>query len=260
MKTILNHAAWGWMMVRRPYGLLCGLFAAQQLVILLLLAAQQSNAGGWYTWYYFHGMQAPLLVVAWLAAGVMSARMLWQANGRTKAGYTLLTLPQSRGDLLAGQILLCAGMQLGMLAWQLVLYALFRLPVMAVANRVAEGVLSQPIPASSLFEQLYINPLFHLMLPARPVAALWLWGWWLASAVVIPCIFVHKGAKRVLQGIVSCAVLALGGVQNLLEYYRWQGSADLSRLQMLELPALVLVLTVFSLVWALRALRRSEFV
>ena len=64
MKPILNLAAWGWAMVRRSYGLLCALFAAQQLVILLLLAARRSNVGGWYTWYYLHGMQAPLLVVA----------------------------------------------------------------------------------------------------------------------------------------------------------------------------------------------------
>lgn len=260
MKPILNLAAWGWAMVRRSYGLLCALFAAQQLVILLLLAARRSNVGGWYTWYYLHGMQAPLLVVAWLAAGVLSARMLWQANGRARAGYTLLTLPQSRGSLLAAQVLLCGGMQLGILAWQLVLYALFRWPVMAVANRVAAGALSQPIQPSSLYEQLFINPLFHLLLPARPVAALWLWGWWLASAVVLPCIFVHKVAGRLVQGILAAVVLVLGGAQNLMEYYRWQGSLDPVRGQMLILPALVLVLTGVSLAWALRALRRAEFV
>lgn len=260
MKPILNLAAWSWAMVRRAYGLLCALFAAQQLVVLLLLASRRGNAGGWYTWYYLHGMQAPLLVVAWLAAGVLSARMLWQANGRTKAGYTLLTMPGRRGDLLAGQVLLCVGMQLGILAWQLMLYALFRLPVMALANRVAGEVLSQPIPASSLFEQLYINPLFHLLLPARPVAALWLWGWWLAVAVAIPCIFLHKAWGRLVQGILTAGVLALGGTQNLLEYYRWQGSYDLSRGQMLVLPVLVLVLTGISLAWALRSLRRAELV
>lgn len=48
MRPILSLAAWNWRMARRPYGILCAVFAVQQLIVLLYQAQVPIRSGtGW---------------------------------------------------------------------------------------------------------------------------------------------------------------------------------------------------------------------
>lgn len=256
MKRILSMAAWNWRMARRPYAVLCALFAAQQLAVLLMMAANRYYAGQGMACYYINGGQPLAFGLAFAAAGVLSARSLWTRGG-TRCGYTWLTLPMPPAARLAGHLLTAVVMELGVIAWQLALYLLFLLPVQRLADHTAAGVMRSALPSPHPYEQLARNAALRCVLPARPFSLFLLALLVLGAGVLLPCIFVHKGWQRVaaaLQALVGagcCALLLLADRGQAAGYTA--GCGTFGMLLAVLLPQLPI-----AWLWALRAIRRAE--
>lgn len=260
-KNITTLAGWYWAMARKPYSLLCALFAIQQLAMLLLLAASKGNLGMGYATLYMGGMQWTAFGFAFLGAGVLSARALMQASGRTKAGYTLLTLPMPRWQLLCAGTLACAVMQLGVVALQLLLFFAACGPVSAVSHALAQTLIQGNLPAANLYVQLVNNDLLVLLLPTRPTAALALLGTLAASAIMLPCMFLHRGWRRLaaaamaLAGAACCCILVVGE-----RYLVINPNTRNARGYCMVAGAIALVLVAAAWLWGLHAVKRAQIV
>lgn len=55
MRSILSLAAWNWRMARRPYAILCAVFAVQQLAVLLYQAQTPDLLGAGLATSYSEG-------------------------------------------------------------------------------------------------------------------------------------------------------------------------------------------------------------
>lgn len=263
LKQIFTQAGWLWAMIRRPYLILCVLFAAQQALVLLLLAGSAANVGLIYPQLYYMGGQWFVFGFAYLAAGVISALPLFWANGKTKAGYTLLALPQPRWQLLAAQALLCLALQLGVLALGILLMAVTYFPVAAISARVALATVDLPGTTLGLYRSFIYNELARTLLPTRPRAALALVAGLAAAAAAIPCALVHKGtAKRIVAVLFSLATIGCAAGMVMLERLDFLAQYEKNWVPaaFAGLVAATTVLLLIDWLWATRALRRAELV
>ena len=72
MRPILSLAGWNWRMARRPYAILCAVFAAQQLAVLLVQAQDPDNTGRSLANLYRDGVQFLAFGLAFLLAGLLA--------------------------------------------------------------------------------------------------------------------------------------------------------------------------------------------
>lgn len=128
MRPILSLAAWNWRMARRPYAILCAVFAVQQLAVLLYQAQTPDLLGAGLARCYENGLQFELFLLTFLLAGLLAGPAI-NDQKRARCSYTWLTLPLPPAARLAAQVLTAAVLQLGLVALQLVLYALYFFPV-----------------------------------------------------------------------------------------------------------------------------------
>lgn len=253
-KQILAMASWNFRLARRWYGLLCTVFAVQQLAVLLALAASTGYMRCTYAGLFYFGRQLYLFGAAFVGAGIVSARNLMQNRGRTHAAYLWLTLPQPRWAKLAAQALTALAMELGVLALQAVLYIAYYFPVAAVQRWRANQFLTQPMPADNLYEQVIRSNLmlvYPVSWPGMLLLALIL----IASSIMLPAIFLHIGWRR--AGAAAMAVA--GGFLGLGMIYRSQNLFVYTFLkETVFCGVLLVILALISWLWALRALRWAE--
>lgn len=272
LRTTGQLAAWSWAMVRRPYAVLCLLFAVVQTSVMALLSRYIAFWGQNVSALYFNSGQWLLLIAAWLAAGILSLRMLHQANGKTKAGYTLLTLPGSRLPLYGSQVLLCLVMQLGIVALQVMLYALYYTPLSAALagemNRMIAGnnpPIAHDYPtvtnwqAAKMYEDILANDVFTLIFPTRPRAMFCVALAHLTAALCLPCVALHRSGKQCFaQGIVTALIFA--AVLRLLLVERIQYSTGTWQQGSGVVLLVTVALVVGSVAWALYALQNADIV
>ena len=124
------------------------------------------------------------------------------AAGAARTGTALLTLPGPRWHLAAAQSALCALLALIFTAWQVVLYAACYVPVTALLAATADAQLATPgtvyyaqmaaastqpgMPATTLYAQAALQPLFQALAPAFPLG-------WAALSVGFACVAVQSG-------------------------------------------------------------------
>ena len=273
MKRIDKLAAWHWALARKPFLALCAVFAAQQLALLLAAAALQANIGHSYATLYAACWQ-PLAFLLGLAAALLVASAgLWRP-GAARTGTALLTLPGPRWHLAAAQSALCALLALIFTAWQVVLYALYYTPVTALLAATAGAQLATPgtvyyaqmaaastqpsMPATTLYAQAALQPLFQALAPAFPLG-------WAALAVGLACVaiqsgclFFHRGWGRAVSAalwLCTCggALLTVYGARQLHQYgFDLYGGALVVGLGAMAMPLAV------QLPWTLLRLRRGE--
>ena len=273
MKRIAKLAAWHWALARKPFLALCAVFAAQQLALLLAAAALQANIGHSYATLYAACWQ-PLAFLLGLAAALLVASAgLWRP-GAARTGTALLTLPGPRWHLAAAQSALCALLALIFTAWQVVLYALYYTPVTALLAATAGAQLATPgtvyyaqmaaastqpsMPATTLYAQAALQPLFQALAPAFPLG-------WAALAVGLACVaiqsgclFFHRGWGRAVSAalwLCTCggALLTVYGARQLHQYgFDLYGGALVVGLGAMAMPLAV------QLPWTLLRLRRGE--
>lgn len=258
MKQMYNLAAWNWQMARRPYTILCALFAVQQAAVLLVMAAQWQNMGRGLASHYINGGQTLALGAAFVAAGVISARSLW-GRGGSRPEYTWLTLPMRPAARLAAQVLTAILLEAGILAWQFILYFLYFWPVRWLESRVLSQNMVTPMPAQRFYEQLARNTALRCLLPTSPLQLLLVVMLLLSAGVMLPCIFVHHGLWRVeaaLQAAVAgaCLVLLLLADRETT-HYTTAGGREIFFAVLAGAVVLNLLLAWF---WALHAIRRAE--
>ena len=273
MKRIWKLAAWHWALARKPFLALCAVFAAQQLALLLAAAALQANIGHSYATLYAACWQ-PLAFLLGLAAALLVASAgLWRP-GAARTGTALLTLPGPRWHLAAAQSALCALLALIFAAWQVVLYAACYVPVTALRAATAGAQLATPstvyyaqmaatstqpgMPATTLYAQAALQPLFQALAPAFPLG-------WAALAVGLACVavqsgclFFHRGWGRAVSAalwLCTCggALLTVYGARQLHQYgFDLYGGALVVGLGAMAVPLAV------QLPWTLLRLRRGE--
>ena len=256
MKAMFSLAGWNWRLARRYYAILCAVFAVQQLAVLLYQTSRPTLLGMGLAVYYERGMQFPVFLAVYLAAGLLAGPAVndWK---RAKCSYTWLTLPLSPGLRLAGQVLTAAVLELGVVALQLALYLVYFFPVQVLESALSQNTLGAAMPAQSLYEQLLLNTSFYFLLPRRPLQLVLLVVTWLASALLLSCVRLHRGWRRgaaVLIGAV-CGVCCMVALQNEQMFARY---GELNRSFPFWFYPLGIVLVVFSLWWGLRAIRRAE--
>lgn len=273
MKRIAKLAAWHWALARKPFLALCAVFAAQQLALLLAAAALQANIGHSYATLYAACWQ-PLAFLLGLAAALLVASAgLWRP-GAARTGTALLTLPGPRWHLAAAQSALCALLALIFTAWQVVLYAACYVPVTALLAATAGAQLATPgtvyyaqmaaastqpsMPATTLYAQATLQPLFQALAPAFPLG-------WAALAVGLACVavqsgclFFHRGWGRAVSAalwLCTCggALLTVYGARQMHQYgFDLYGGALVVGLGAMAVPLAV------QLPWTLLRLRRGE--
>ena len=156
-------------------------------------------------------------------------------------------------------MLTAAVLQLGVVALQLVLYILYFFPVQAVESARALEQFGTPMPAQNLYEQLLLNEDLYWLLPRRPLQLVLLVVTWLAAALLLSCVRLHRGWRRgvaVVIGVI-CAVCC-GSLFHNEQYLALYGINDALVQNVAWAVPVLVVLVVVSLVWALRAIRRAE--
>lgn len=258
MKAMLSLAGWNWRLARRYYGILCAAFAVEQLAVLLWQASRPAMLGMGPAACYEQGFQFPVFLAVFLLAGLLAGPAV-NDQKRAKCSYTWLTLPLSPALRLAAQVLTAAVLELGVAALQLVLYMVYFFPVQAVDSARALEQLGTAMPAQSLYEQVLLSDSMYWLLPRRPTQLVLLAVTLLASALLLSCVRLHKGWRR----IVAVAVGAVSGGCCVM-LFLWEKDFALytpydALVHNTLLAAVVLaVLVVFSIWWALRAIRRAE--
>ena len=255
MRPILSLAAWNWRMARRPYAILCAVFAVQQLAVLLYQAQTPYLLGAGLAASYSEGLQIYAFGITFLLAGLLAGPAV-NDQKRARCSYTWLTLPLPPAARLAAQVLTAAVLQLGLVALQLVLYALYFFPVQVMQNAAVTQRIGQEPPAMLLYEQLILNRGLYWLIPRRPLQAVLLALTLAAAALLLTAVRLHRGWRRgaaLLIGVV-CAIECTRLLWSEMDYVRWDYLPPRTAGDAVVLAGLL----AFSIWWALRAIRRAE--
>lgn len=259
MRPILSLAGWNWRMARRPYAILCAVFAAQQLAVLLVQAQDPDNTGRSLANLYRDGVQFLAFGLAFLLAGLLAGPASSDQK-RARCSYTWLTLPLPSAARLAGQVLAAAVLQLGVVALQLVLYAASAAPVRALARRAMQAWDgTRTMPELTFYEEVIINYDLYWLIPRRPGQAAAMLFTVLAAALLLTAVRLHKGWRRaVAVGIGVVCALACADVLDAEKLLRLYPAEGIHGTDLVRDAAVLAVLLPFSVWWALRAIRRAE--
>ena len=258
MKQIFSLAGWNWRLARRSYAILCGAFALEQLAVLLWQASRSAMLGMGLAACYEEGFQFQVFLLLFLLAGLLAGPAV-NDRKRARCSYTWLTLPMPPAARLAAQVLTAAVLQLGVAALQLVLYMVYFFPVQAMDSARAMEKLGTAMPAQNLYEQVLLSDSMYWLLPRRPAQFALLVVTLLASALLLTCVRLHRGWRRGAAVVIGavCGVCCLTLLRSEQYYIQFGFNESLGRDLSRTVPVLV-VLVVFSLWWALRAIRRAE--
>lgn len=203
MKSVMKLMGWHWRFVKHPFALLCGIYGVQQMLLLLLSASNKGKIGMQLADLFMHCGQFPLFFFALYLVLLVSAAAN-QSRGRARTTYTLYTMPFSRMVLPVAQILLCLLLLVIFAAWQVLLYVAAYVPVSMLSAGAMAGMVSGDLPTGNLLDEINANPLFQLLLPARPGSGLWLVGFMLILSVQSACVAICHGLRRMAA---MCAAL-----------------------------------------------------
>ena len=255
MRSILSLAAWNWRMARRPYAILCAVFAVQQLAVLLYQAQTPYLLGAGLARCYENGLQFELFLLTFLLAGLLAGPAV-NDQKRARCSYTWLTLPLPPAARLAAQVLTAAVLQLGLVALQLVLYALYFFPVQVMQNAAVTQRIGQEAASMRFYEEVILNRGLYWLIPRRPLQAVLLALTLAAAALLLTAVRLHRGWRRgaaLLIGVV-CAIECARLLWSEMDYVRW----DYLPPRTAGDAAVLAGLLAFSVWWALRAIRRAE--
>ena len=88
----LRVAGWNWYICRKPLAVILGLATVAEAVLVLWQSSREANSTARYPAVFLGSLCPVVFVAASLAALAVSLRALAQLSGKTRAGYTLLTL------------------------------------------------------------------------------------------------------------------------------------------------------------------------
>lgn len=259
MKSVMKLLGWHWHFVRFPFALLCGIYGVQQMLLLSLAASDKGKIGMQLADLFMNCGQFPLFFFALYLVLLVSAAAN-QNRGRAHTTYTLYTMPFSRVVLPVAQMLLCLALLVIFVAWQVLLYAAAFVPVSMLSAGTMAGVVSGNIPTGNLLDEINANPLFQLLLPARPGSGLWLVGFFLVLSVQSACVAVCHGLRRMAAMVAALITAGVGAGALYLRYLIATDHTEESGIFLLLafLLAAAILPLILNLVSASWALYRSE--
>ena len=253
MKHTLTLAAWNIRLARRSLMLVWGVFAAQQLALVVFRICWQGAAGMGLASHYYVTMQIFAYLGFYLLTG-LAAGLATHNSRRARSGYTWATLPGTPVQKFTAKAITIAAAELLFTAWQLVWYIVEFYPVTALEVHLARKLYGAALPPANLYEQIVVNNLFGRVLPRRPVQLAILVGIFAVSAVLLAALDVQRGWRK-LPALAIGALVAGACLQTLqLEQHLTWLFATPGSTAYLVLSA---ALTVFSVWWALRSIRRG---
>ena len=253
MKHTLTLAAWNFRLARRSLLALWGIFAAQQLALVVFRICWQGAAGMGLASHYYVTMQIFAYLGFYLLTG-LAAGLATHNSRRARSGYTWATLPGTPGQKFGAKAITIAAAEVVFAAWQFVWYIVEFYPVTALEVHLARKLYGAALPPANLYEQIVVNHLVGRVLPRRPVQLAILVGIFAVSAVLLAALDVQRGWRK-LPALAIGALVAGACLQTLqLEQHLTWLFATPGSTAYLVLSA---ALTVFSVWWALRSIRRG---
>ena len=253
MKHTLTLAAWNIRLARRSLMLVWGVFAAQQLALVVFRICWQGAAGMGLASHYYVTMQIFAYLGFYLLTG-LAAGLATHNSRRARSGYTWATLPGTPGQKFGAKAITIAAAEVVFAAWQFLWYIVEFYPVTALEVHLARKLYGAALPPANLYEQIVVNNLFGRVLPRRPVQLAILVGIFAVSAVLLAALDVQRGWRK-LPALAIGALVAGACLQTLqLEQHLTWLFATPGSTAYLVLSA---ALTVFSVWWALRSIRRG---
>ena len=204
---------------------------------------------------YENGLQFELFLLTFLLAGLLAGPAV-NDQKRARCSYTWLTLPLPPAARLAAQVLTAAVLQLGLVALQLVLYALYFFPVQVMQNAAVTQRIGQEAASMRFYEEVILNRGLYWLIPRRPLQAVLLALTLAAAALLLTAVRLHRGWRRgaaLLIGVV-CAIECARLLWSEMDYVRWDYLPPRTAGDAVVLAGLL----AFSIWWALRAIRRAE--
>lgn len=257
MQRMFQLTAWNWHMARRGVAAVGLLLTACELALLAWRAFDVEFALYTYNSLFVVAHLPDAFAVGYLAVLAASLYPLLLAQGRARAGYTMLTLPMPRWQLLAAQVLTSILALLALMAWQVLLTVLCYGPVTAIQARAA--LLGTPLrQAGRFWWSLAGNPLLRMLLPTDLVSVGFVLAYLAAPAILGAGVLLHRGWRRItaivmlLVGAVCC--YALVGAQLL--HIAQSGEQASEALRWGAGPLGIVLLLAW--LWDLRALHRAE--
>lgn len=253
MKHTLTLAAWNFRLARRSLLLVWGSFAAQQTALIAWNAARPNRAGAGLASHYSDTAQIYLYLAFYLITALAAGEATHNSR-RARSGYTWATLPGTPGQKYTAKVITIAAAELLFTAWQLVWYIVEFFPVTALESCLARKTYGEALPPASLYEQILVNNLFQRVLPRRPVQLVILVGILAVSSLLLAALDVQRGWRK-LPAFAIGVLVAGACVQTLQveQHLTWLFATPGSTAYLV----LSVVLTVFSVWWALRSIRRG---
>lgn len=253
MKHTLTLAAWNIRLARRSLMALWGIFAAQQTALIAWNAARPNGAGAGLASHYSTTAQIYIYLAFYLITALAAGEATHNSR-HARSGYTWATLPGTPVQKFTAKAITIAAAELLFTAWQLVCYIVEFFPVTALEGYLARKTYGEALPPANLYEQIVVNNLFGRVLPRRPVQLAILVGIFAVSAVLLAALDVQRGWRK-LPALAIGALVAGACLQTLqLEQHLTWLFATPGSTAYLVLSA---ALTVFSVWWALRSIRRG---
>lgn len=254
MKTVYNLTAWNWRIVRKSWLFVCSIMSIAEIAVLLLAAGGKELLGFSYDIIFLNSGAAFIFIAGYFAAMAVSLRPILQAQGKNKGSYTLHTLPIKRGTVLLSHMLCTAVSLCGIIAWQLVLTAVCYWPTMALSNAATIRAWPTYLPPVGDMQLSYVrNHLVRILLPSSAMGCLTTALFIIAPCVLLVCAFYHREKARFAA--ICMGVFGAGCCGVLLVFQlRSQKDNDI-----LTVVAILIVLMISAVLWALRSIRRGAW-
>lgn len=261
----LSLVGWNWQLIRLPFFIICIVMAVAELALLLFAAGHEINLGVPLHALFEGGGAMAAFPLAYLAVLAVGLRPALQLTGKTKGGYTLLTLPHRRATLLGAH---CASVMialLGLMAWQVLLIVLYYFPVTALSDSVAAGKVAGVALeyTGRIFRTMKRNELLLILLPARWETAVALVLFVVCPAVLVCCAAYHKPVGRAVSAMLVLAGMAASYVMVLeiwtINQQRWLYDNIYGLTGYYLWSVILAALALAAWLWALHSVCRANF-
>ena len=227
MKYLLTLTEYNLRAIRKPMLWLLVLMGPAEAAVMLLGAQlwQGNLYAPFYTLFYF-GMVITALCM--ITAAVLNFSVLLRQNGRSKAVYTMMTLPCRRSDLFWSGVISGALSVLAVMAAQALWYMILYLPVSYANNAISAGLIKSiaetgiSLPAgldslsakNGLFLSMLRSPVMRLLFPMSGSGLLIMGTSILCPVICLQSIACRRGFARVLHMVLFgiCAFFMLIGL------------------------------------------------
>lgn len=259
MQIWYRLTAWYWRMTQKMFLFIAVLMTIAEAVTVCVVAGNQITAGSPYDDIFLTSYAWLFFTIAFLAVLGISLRPTLVAQGRTKAGYTLATLPGGSTCALFAQMANTALSILLLTAWQIVTTIALGLVATPINRAATLKHLPQfQMPAWDFTLSVVRNFMIRMLVPTSFITFFGLIFLVLAPSVLLAGALFQRGIKRlgaVVLGVIgafSCSFIVLMQAEGSFVFRGMSWN--------IYWPfAVLLIVIAISLVWSLWSARRENW-